>query len=297
MGEMTESLSASIATLQDMIQEAGIIAGFTGRGSRPRAASRLPVARQPMDAPQADPVRTLRAKRRGPAGGMAAQIRDGRSLSRCAPEPRPSRSRRARSNWPDAGRDHAEYRRPPSGIRPQDDQVIELHGNGTYARCLACGRRHELAWVRQCFDADEEPPDCIACGGILKSATISFGQAMPEEAMRRAQKLAARLRRVPCRGVVTDCLSGRGVPSLRQGKRSAADHRQPGADTPRSCGGSGDSCGNRSDLLKICHINSRTCRVMKISSPVKSRFRLPLIQDDVILLLRIGFMIRVWVIS
>ena len=71
------------------------------------------------------------------------------------------------------------------------DKVIELHGNGTYAKCLACGRRHELEWVRRCFEADGEPPDCRICGGILKSATVSFGQAMPEEAMRRAQKLTA----------------------------------------------------------------------------------------------------------
>jgi NAD-dependent deacetylase len=72
-----------------------------------------------------------------------------------------------------------------------EEQVIELHGNGTYARCLACGRRHELDWVRRQFEAGGDPPECIACGGILKSATISFGQAMPEEPMRRAQKLAA----------------------------------------------------------------------------------------------------------
>ncbi|WP_114945641.1 SIR2 family NAD-dependent protein deacylase [Microvirga calopogonii] len=72
-----------------------------------------------------------------------------------------------------------------------EDQVIELHGNGTYAKCLSCGRRHELEWVRESFEAEGEPPNCRICGGILKSATISFGQTMPEQAMRRAQKLTA----------------------------------------------------------------------------------------------------------
>ncbi|MBA1156884.1 SIR2 family NAD-dependent protein deacylase [Microvirga mediterraneensis] len=72
-----------------------------------------------------------------------------------------------------------------------EDQVIELHGNGTYARCLSCGCRHELDWVRQCLDADGEPPNCRICGGILKSATISFGQTMPEGPMRQAQRLTA----------------------------------------------------------------------------------------------------------
>ncbi|MFC5503665.1 MULTISPECIES: SIR2 family NAD-dependent protein deacylase [Hyphomicrobiales] len=71
-----------------------------------------------------------------------------------------------------------------------DDRVIELHGNGTYATCLGCGRRHELAEIRPAFEATGEPPDCAACGGPVKSATISFGQAMPQDKMIRAQQLA-----------------------------------------------------------------------------------------------------------
>lgn len=68
--------------------------------------------------------------------------------------------------------------------------VVELHGNGTYARCLSCGARHELGFVRPRFEATGSPPACTACGGILKSATVSFGQPMPREAMQRAQELA-----------------------------------------------------------------------------------------------------------
>lgn len=73
-----------------------------------------------------------------------------------------------------------------------DDKVIELHGNATYAACLDCKRRHELAWVRQIFDDNETLPQCMACGGLLKTATISFGQAMPEDAMERAHSAAGR---------------------------------------------------------------------------------------------------------
>jgi NAD-dependent deacetylase len=68
-------------------------------------------------------------------------------------------------------------------------QVIELHGNGTYATCLDCGRRYELADIYAKFAQDETLPICAACEGIVKSATISFGQQMPEEPMRRAQEL------------------------------------------------------------------------------------------------------------
>ena len=67
------------------------------------------------------------------------------------------------------------------------DRLVELHGNGTYATCLSCGRRYELTWVRARYDAlGGEAPDCEACGGPVKSATISFGQAMPEAEMRLA---------------------------------------------------------------------------------------------------------------
>lgn len=67
-------------------------------------------------------------------------------------------------------------------------KVIELHGNGTYAKCLGCGLRHELEEVRVLYEASDQPPACRVCDGILKSATISFGQAMPEEEMRRAEE-------------------------------------------------------------------------------------------------------------
>jgi NAD-dependent deacetylase len=73
-----------------------------------------------------------------------------------------------------------------SGLSPHN--VIELHGNGTFAKCLSCETRHELADIRPIFERDGEAPPCRACGGILKSATVSFGQAMPEEQMRRAAK-------------------------------------------------------------------------------------------------------------
>lgn len=70
------------------------------------------------------------------------------------------------------------------------ERVIELHGNGTYAACLSCGLRHALNYVRQRFETEGIAPDCDSCGGIVKSATISFGQSMPVEAMQRAETLA-----------------------------------------------------------------------------------------------------------
>jgi NAD-dependent deacetylase len=74
-----------------------------------------------------------------------------------------------------------------SGIAPRD--VVELHGNTTYALCMDCTKRYELRPIRAAFEATGEAPDC-GCGGIIKTATISFGQAMPADAMQRSQNLA-----------------------------------------------------------------------------------------------------------
>ncbi|MBU3914254.1 Sir2 family NAD-dependent protein deacetylase, partial [bacterium] len=73
-----------------------------------------------------------------------------------------------------------------SGI--PDDKVIELHGNSTYASCLDCGKRYELDQIRKIFSDNETLPVCEKCGGIIKTATISFGQAMPVSEMRAAEQ-------------------------------------------------------------------------------------------------------------
>lgn len=69
-----------------------------------------------------------------------------------------------------------------------EDRLIELHGNGTYAACLDCGLRHELHPILAAFERDETLPVCVACGGIVKTATISFGQPMPVQALERATR-------------------------------------------------------------------------------------------------------------
>jgi NAD-dependent deacetylase len=68
-----------------------------------------------------------------------------------------------------------------------DGQVIELHGNASYAKCLTCGLRHELEELRPAFEETGEPPVCRRCAGLVKTATISFGQPMPDGPMLRAE--------------------------------------------------------------------------------------------------------------
>jgi NAD-dependent deacetylase len=71
---------------------------------------------------------------------------------------------------------------------PQE-KIVELHGNGTYAACLDCAERHELPEIERHFEEHGHAPACRLCSGLLKSATISFGQAMPLGQMVRAQAL------------------------------------------------------------------------------------------------------------
>ncbi len=66
------------------------------------------------------------------------------------------------------------------------DKIIELHGNSTYAKCLSCKRRIEMAEIESELQTFGEVKPCGDCGGIVKTATISFGQQMPDLPMRRA---------------------------------------------------------------------------------------------------------------
>ncbi len=74
-----------------------------------------------------------------------------------------------------------------SGV--SEEQIIELHGNANYATCLDCGHRYELEDIRRSFLADETLPSCGLCQGIIKTATISFGQSMPVKEMQRAEEV------------------------------------------------------------------------------------------------------------
>lgn len=68
------------------------------------------------------------------------------------------------------------------------DQVIELHGNAKYATCLSCGLRHELDELRTPFLEQDIVPVCRECGGLVKTAVISFGQPMPPGVMERSRQ-------------------------------------------------------------------------------------------------------------
>ncbi|TDH61567.1 NAD-dependent deacetylase [Dankookia rubra] len=104
----------------------------------------------------------------------------------------PNRGHRAVARLVREGKVHAVITQNIDGLHQAsgipDDHVIELHGNTTYATCLTCATRHEIADIHAAFAQTDQVPDCRTCGGLLKTATVSFGQSMPEGPMLRAHE-------------------------------------------------------------------------------------------------------------
>jgi NAD-dependent deacetylase len=109
------------------------------------------------------------------------------------------------------------------------DRVIELHGNASYATCLECGLRHELDELKVLYKATGDLPACRACGGLVKTATISFGQSMPLEPMSRAEEetLACDLFLVLGSSLVVYPAAGFPLLAQRVGARLAIVNREP----------------------------------------------------------------------
>lgn len=109
------------------------------------------------------------------------------------------------------------------------ERVIELHGNTTYATCLDCGQRHELEPIKAAFCARGVLPECVACLGIVKPATIAFGQAMPDIPMHRAEveTLAADLFLVLGSSLVVHPAAGFPAIAKRNGARLVIVNREP----------------------------------------------------------------------
>ena len=74
--------------------------------------------------------------------------------------------------------------------RAGSSHVIELHGTLFGVECLGCGERTEMTDALKRVQSGEQDPPCLRCGGILKSATVSFGQQLDPEVIRAAQGAA-----------------------------------------------------------------------------------------------------------
>jgi NAD-dependent protein deacetylase/lipoamidase len=187
---IASDLRVAVDQLGDMIATASIIVPFTGAGISTECG--IPDFRSPgglWSRYRPIPFDEFLASR---------DARDEAWRRRFAMEPtfaaaRPGRGHRALASLHRAGKIPAVITQNIDNLHQMSglaaEHVIELHGNTTYARCIGCGHAYDLAWVEQSF-AETGAPDCAICGEPVKTATVSFGQAMPEDAMRRAAELA-----------------------------------------------------------------------------------------------------------
>jgi NAD-dependent protein deacetylase/lipoamidase len=186
---IASDLPTAISRLQHLIEDASVIVPFTGAGISTECG--IPDFRSPgglWTKNQPIPFDAFIASR---------EMRDEAWRRRFIMEEnfaaaRPGRGHQALASLYRTGKTPAvitqniDNLHQASGIAMGD--VVELHGNTTYAICLDCAKRYELSWVRKKFEASGHAPDC-GCGGYIKTATVSFGQAMPPEAMQRAEDL------------------------------------------------------------------------------------------------------------
>jgi NAD-dependent deacetylase len=188
---IASDLRSALDQLGDMIAAASVIVPFTGAGISTECG--IPDFRSPGG---------LWSRYRPIPFDEFVASRDARDEAwrrRFAMEPtfaaaRPGRGHRALASLHRAGKIPAVITQNIDNLHQMSglaaEHVIELHGNTTYARCIGCGHAYDLAWVKRSFDETGSAPDCSICGEPVKTATISFGQAMPEDAMRRAAELA-----------------------------------------------------------------------------------------------------------
>jgi NAD-dependent deacetylase len=187
---MESDLRSGVECLGDMIAAASTIIPFTGAGISTECG--IPDFRSPGG--------LWTRNRPIPYDEFVAsqEARDEAWRRRFAMEPiftaaKPGRGHRALASLYRAGKipaiitQNIDSLHQQSGFAPE--HVIELHGNTTHARCVGCGQAYDLSWVKQRFE-ESGAPDCTVCDEPVKTATISFGQAMPEDAMRRAAELA-----------------------------------------------------------------------------------------------------------
>jgi len=187
---IASDLRTTVSRLRELVDEASMIVPFTGAGISTECG--IPDFRSPgglWTKHQPIPFDSFMS---------SSEMRDEAWRRRFAMEEsfanaKPGRGHRALASLYRAGKvpalitQNIDNLHQASGIAPRD--VVELHGNTTYATCLECAERYEVAWVKEKFEAlGSHAPEC-ACGGYIKTATVSFGQAMPPEAMQRAEEL------------------------------------------------------------------------------------------------------------
>lgn len=136
-----------------------------------------------------------------------------------------------------------------------DDKIVELHGSNRKVICLSCSKEFDPDEIIKTLTGNFASPRCDTCGGILKSATVSFGQAMPQEAMRKAEEWTEQAEVFVVMGSSLQVQPAASFPVIAKhnGALLAIINREPGpldeiADYVHN-GAIGEFCGRFSEMI------------------------------------------------
>ena len=189
----TVTLDEAIAGVRQWIAEARSVVALTGAGIS--TESGIPDFRGPQGVwtknPQAEKMATLSHYVADPEVRKRAWRA---RLETFAREARPNAGHRALVDLERLGRLDALITQNVDGLHQlagsSADRVVEIHGTIREVACLSCNERAPMEQALSRVRAGEEDPPCRRCGGILKSATISFGQNLVDADLRRAERAA-----------------------------------------------------------------------------------------------------------
>jgi NAD-dependent deacetylase len=193
MSEAQPGPESAISAVRDWIRAAQRIVVLTGAGIS--TESGIPDFRGPRGLwtrnPEAEKMATLQHYVADPE----VRKRAWRSrLETLALRAQPNAGHRALVELERRGKLHTLVTQNVDGLHQKagsaPDRVIEIHGTIHEVACLACDERAPMERALARVEAGEEDPPCRSCGGILKSATISFGQALVWEDLARAERAA-----------------------------------------------------------------------------------------------------------
>ena len=196
-----------------MLRDADQIVVLTGAGIS--TESGIPDFRGPNGVwtknPAAEKTATLQYYMRDPEVRRARVAEPARQRDVAArAQRRAPRARRARAQ---GRRSHTLVTQNVDGLHHAAGQspeiVVEIHGNVREAKCMPCGWRGPMDETLDRVRAGEDDPACLECGGILKSATISFGENLVPEDLDAGAARGRRRRRVPRARHVARRLPGR----------------------------------------------------------------------------------------
>ncbi len=189
-----DSYDAAIGTLRDWLRDAKQVVVLTGAGIS--TDSGIPDFRGPQGIWTKNPGAEKQAYIQNYVSDREVRVRRWRNrIESSGKSPEPNPGHLALAELERRGRLHTLITQNVDGLHlkagSSAERLVEIHGTTRDVVCLSCGDRAPIERALERVRAGEDDPPCRSCGGILKTAAISFGQGLVQEDLRRAEQAAA----------------------------------------------------------------------------------------------------------